>query len=151
MAPYRDVKGSLFRGGTISPAFVYHSSVANPGGFDDDYLTIMDLIPTFVDIGGGTINGTTFEGRPVLPVRGRSFKARIEGGTAPVHEEAVPILSGPSAAVVRWPWKIVGSTNGGANGEWMLFNLEDDPGERTDLAGQFPEIRDELSALVPGA
>jgi len=111
----------------------------------------MDLLPTFVDIGGGEVTGTDFEGREVLPVRGRSFWDRVLGDPAAVHSEAVPILSGGQGALVRWPWKIVGPT-GGSGGElsdWILFNLEDDPGETTDIGAQNDEIRAELVGLVP--
>ena len=107
-APYRDVKGSLHSGGTLSSTFVHHGSVADPGGFDDAYLTVMDLLPTFVDIGGGEAPGTEFEGREVLPVRGRSFWGRALGDAAPVHDEAVPFLIGGAwltgAMAVENPW-----------------------------------------------
>jgi arylsulfatase len=134
----------------LSSAFINHSAVSSPGGFDNTYLTIMDLIPTFVEIGGGAVD-ETFDGREVLPVRGRSFWGRVRGDELPVHDEAVPILSGGQAAVVRWPWKIVGpvSGQGGSDATWMLFNLEEDPGERTDRSDQDPDIRDELVGLVP--
>lgn len=153
MAPYRDVKGSLHSGGTLSSAFVHHGSVADPGGFDDGFLTVMDLLPTFVDIGGGEVPGTEFEGREVLPVRGRSFLGRVMGDAAPVHDEAVPFLLEGSSALVRWPWKIlgppIGSGDDGEPVEWMLFNLADDPGETTDLAGQVPDVLAELADLIP--
>ncbi len=153
MAPYRDVKGSLHSGGTLSSTFVHHGSVADPGGFDDGFLTVMDLLPTFVDIGGGEVSGTQFEGREVLPVRGRSCRGRVLGDAAPVHDEAVPFLIGGGSSLVRWPWKILGTPVGGGGGggpvEWMLFNLADDPGETTDLAGQYPDVRAELVELMP--
>ena len=54
---------------------------------------------------------------------------------------------------MRWPWKILGTPVGGGGGggpvEWMLFNLADDPGETTDLAGQYPDVRAELVELMP--
>ena len=138
----------------LSSTFVNHGSVADPGGFDDAYLTVMDLLPTFVDIGGGEAPGTQFEGREVLPVRGRSFWRRALGDAAPFHDEAVPYLVGGRRSLVRWPWKILGSPVGSGGvgpepAEWMLFNLADDRGETTDLAGQYPDVRAELVELMP--
>ena len=78
-APYRDVKGSLHEGGTLAAAFVTHSSVAEPGGVDRSYLTMMDVLPTLLDIAGTRHPGVDFHGREVLPIRGRSFWARVRG------------------------------------------------------------------------
>ena len=155
MAPYRDTKSSLHSGGTLSSAFVRHPSVADKGGLDRTFLTVMDVLPTFVEIAGGDPPGAVFEGREVVPVRGRSFWGRVEGDPAPVHVEAVPLLTARSRALVRWPWKIIGGPPGsGAGGgaepaEWMLFHLADDPGETTDLSDEYPEIESELMTLLP--
>ena len=42
---------------------------------------------------------------------------------------------------LRWQWKPFGTA------EWELFNLADDPGERTDLAADQPDKRDEMFRL----
>jgi arylsulfatase len=41
--------------------------------------------------------------------------------------------------VQRGEWKIVWDTREGDDARWMLFNLDDDFGERHDLANERPE------------
>ena len=151
-APYREMKGSLHSGGTLAAAFVRHDSVADRGGTDGAYLTVMDVLPTLVEIAGGSQPSTEFLGRQVRPLRGRSFWGRIQGDVAAVHDEteAIPwMTSNTRRALVRWPWKIVTGASGPesqreAPHPWLLFNLADDPGETTDLTGRYPELRSEL-------
>ncbi len=149
-APYRAVKGSLHSGGTLAATFVHHGSVASPGGLDHTYLTIMDLLPTFVEIAGEPSPGSEFQGRAVLPVRGRSFWGLVQGETLPADVDATPWMTTEHRrALVRWPWKIVTEQVPRLEGSlrWSLFNLEDDPGERRDLSERNPEMKSELMAV----
>jgi arylsulfatase len=142
MAPYRALKGRLFEGGTLVPAFIHHAAIADKGGIDRTYLTVMDLLPTFLDIADRPVTGAEFQGREVLPVRGRSFWDLVTGaGGAPREAgDAVPWVvpstrsSLRQAAMVRWPWKLYGERSNGAELRWSLFDLVSDPGERRDLA-----------------
>lgn len=143
-APFRDVKGSAYVGGTLVPTIIRHAAVANRGGLDDTYLTIMDLLPTFLAIAEEPAPTTSFQGREVLPVRGRSFRDLIEGGAAPEPVATPWMTSDARRAVVQWPWKIVAVPLLEGPRPWGLFNLEDDPGERQDLSDQYPEIKQEL-------
>ena len=151
MAPYRDVKGALHSGGTIAATFVHHSSVARQGGIEDTYLTVMDLLPTFVDIASGSAAGSRFEGRDVQVVRGRSFWPLVIGEAFGERSEAVPWMTvDHRRALVRWPWKVVTSQAQGPRPDgplqWSLFDLESDPGERHDLSAEHPDLKAELIA-----
>lgn len=150
MAPYRDLKGSLYNGGTLVPAFIRHGDVAAAGGLDRTYLTFMDILPTLLEIAGQSAPGTNFQGREVYPVRGRSFWDLVTGLSGSVHDagESVPWMTANRAALVRWPMKVVANSNPiEEQARWELFDLEADPGERRDLSGEFPELTAELSEL----
>ena len=150
MAPYRALKGALFSGGTIVPAFIHHRDVATPGGIERTYLTFMDILPTLLEVAGQPPPGTTFEGRDVLPVRGRSFWDLVTGRGSPARDtgEPVPWMTMTTTALVRWPMKVVAEGNPlEGQPRWQLYDLEADPGERQDLAGELPETVSELSGL----
>jgi arylsulfatase A-like enzyme len=157
MAPYRGLKGSLYEGGTLVPAFINNAELADKGDIDHTYLTIMDLLPTFLDIAGQSVNGTEFQGHEVLPVRGNSFWDSVTGNSDRVRDSddavvwAVPTAGTlpQTTALVQWPWKLYGerSDDPELGLRWALFNLETDPGERRDVAGEHPAITSELAAV----
>lgn len=149
-APYRDLKGSLYNGGTLVPAFIRHGDVAAAGGLDRTYLTYMDILPTLLEVAGQATPGTSFNGREVRPVRGRSFWGLVTGRAGSVHDagESVPWMTANRAALVRWPMKVIANSNPlEGQTRWELFDLEADPGERRDLFGENPELTAELSEL----
>lgn len=143
-APFRDVKTSAYAGGTLVPTFIHHQGVTNNGGVDDTYLTIMDLLPTFLAIASEPAPTDSFMGRMVEPVRGRSFWEMVRGGSAPAPVVTPWMTTDSKRAVVDWPWKIVAMPLPQGPRPWDLFNLEDDPGERRDVSDQFPEIKQRL-------
>ena len=153
-APYRDVKGSLHSGGTLAATFVHHGAILNKGGMDGTYLTIMDVLPTLVEIAGGDAIGDSFEGRGVLPVRGTSFWGSLTAdatGISPGPEpRATPWMTSPHrGAVVRWPWKVISDQRAAPDAplQWSLFNLEEDAGERHDLSATQSEVQSELVTI----
>jgi arylsulfatase len=149
-APYREVKGSLHEGGTLAAAFVSHASVARPGGIDRDYVTVMDVLPTLLEIAGTSHPRVELEGRAVLPLRGRSFWPRVVNGVgaiAPVHDDAdiVPwMTTDQQGALVRGDFKVQKDEDDPT--VWRLYDLNADPGETTDVSENHPELKAELIA-----
>ena len=153
-APYRNVKGSLYEGGTRAAAFLSHDSMPQGGHIDRGYLTVMDVLPTLLEIAGSVHPGIEFQGQPVLPIRGRSFWERAKGNASPVHDDSdvIPwMTSDERAALVQGKWKIVRESAQGVNTDsqsaWKLYHLADDPWESTDLSGLHPQISAELIDL----
>ncbi len=152
MAPYPDRKGSLYTGGTLVPTFIRHGDVAARGGIDRTYLTFIDILPTLLEIAGQPSPETTFQGREVQPVRGRSFWGLVTGRAGAVRDagDTVPWMTGPRGALVRWPMKIVaegGELLDAPLVDWELYDLDADPGERQDLADEYPELTAELADI----
>jgi len=82
----------------------------------------------------------------------------LRGGTLPErplfqyfpHSPRVPDWLPPAIAVHRGDWKLIRIFHGGENGahRHLLFNLSEDPGEKTNLAAGHPELVRDLDALI---
>lgn len=143
-APYRDSKASQFEGGIRVPAFAWHARAARRGETEAQLLTVMDVMPTVLELTGTPAPGDTFAGRDVQPMRGKSFASVLAAAGELVHppDEAIALDSAGRSVVIKGDWKIVREIAG----DWMLFNIAGDPGETTDLAGREPDKFGELVA-----
>jgi arylsulfatase A-like enzyme len=158
MAPYRLYKGFLSEGGTRVSSFAHHPTLASSGKIDNQYLTVMDVMPTFLGLANAEFDPASVRGREVLPMDGKSMQSALRS-SARVHgaDEVIASELHGQRALVRGDWKIVWeqmTANIWWEGEkpdhwrsWRLFNLADDPTEQHDLAADEPEILTELTAL----
>ena len=145
-APYRGVKGSMAEGGVLAAAFAAHGSIADPGAVSREYLTMQDVMPTLLRLAGAEAPVGEYGRRPVLPMRGRSFLAHLQGGETPVHgpDEAIGWELHGQRALVRGDWKLLWAPGEGGDIRWELFDLQADPYERNDLSSQHGELTREL-------
>jgi choline-sulfatase len=109
-----------------------------------DPVSLLDLLPTFVDLAGGTLPDGTGD------LDGASLADAIHGGSAPARDVPLEYLAegvrAPQVTLVRGPLKLVRSL-----GEPdLLYDVERDPDERVDLAGD-PAHRDALDGLRAAA
>ncbi len=137
--PYRDGKGSLYEGGTRVVAFANWPGHIKPGTVVDQPIHIVDMYPTLGGLAGAPLNkGKPLDGVSVWPTIS-------EGQPSPRTEIVYNI--GPFLASVRQgDWKLVWRTTLPSQVE--LFNLAQDPGEKTNLAGQNPEKVAELQQRI---
>ncbi|KAL4790588.1 alkaline-phosphatase-like protein [Aspergillus venezuelensis] len=169
-APSRLFKCFPSEGGILVPCVVKPPANSflqlSPGSFSRPFTTVMDFVPTFLDLAGVSLPEpsettrpkTTFRGRSVHAVRGKSWvpffaegKSLEENKTWAIHSSTQPIGWELFArgALRKGDWKIVhfAKAQGGA-GEgddgWELFNVVEDPGETRDLAQQEPEKLQDL-------
>ena len=130
-APWRGQKGDMWEGGHRVPAIAWWPSRITPGGVTHETAMTMDLLPTCAELASvaapDDIDGTALT--PLL------FERK---GLA---ERDLFWRKGENWAVRRGPWKLVGS-----DGNMELFNLDDDAGERENLAAQNPALAQELRA-----
>jgi arylsulfatase len=158
-APYRLFKGFATEGGNKVTAFAYHPTLASSRNIDDQYLSVMDVMPTFLELAGAEFDPKTVRGRPVEPMDGRSFMAIFQEGSAPVYapDDVIPFELHGQRSLRRGDWKIVWEQRP-ANiwwddeepahwNSWRLYNLADDPTEQNDLADAEPELLAELAGL----
>ena len=134
-SPYRNTKSSPFEGGIRVPAFIWHPDAVSAGEIDNQFLTVMDIMPTVLELAGIDIPSGTFKGREILPVRGRSMVPLLTSQSEIHSDEAVAWAHSGNRMMVRGQWKIVQRPRQG----WLLFNIIDDPSESRDLATEMPE------------
>ncbi len=149
MTPFRLYKGFLAEGGIRSPLIISGPGVQNVGGLNKEaVLHVMDITPTILDL-AGVEHPSTFKGRKVAPVQGKSWVAMLEGKTqsprTPTDWLGWEIFG--NRAIRQGDWKITWHYKPFGTWDWQLFNLSEDPGEQFDLSGKFPQKRAELVAL----
>ena len=145
-APYRYFKQFVHEGGIRVPGFaVVPDLLAErlPGATTGAFLHVTDLFPTFLEFAGAQAPAMA---EKILPT-GRSMASLLRGEAEAVHEEPLAgwELFG-RRAIRRGPWKAAWLAPPLGRGDWALYNLDEDPGELTDLAGDRPEVLAELLA-----
>ena len=168
--PLRGEKGSTFEGGMRVPCLMRWPGKIPGNRVVAGPVTIMDLLPTLVSLGGGTVPADrVIDGKDIWPVI-----TSAEGAKSP--HEAIYYLRGRGVAGVRmgdWKYMVVGAKEVSPQAEVeltreerrlprdqrkalvkertkaaqevqgdieMLFNLRDDIGEQNNLIAKHPEI-----------
>ncbi len=137
-SPFRAGKGSLYEGGVRVPAFVnwpgrLKSAVVN------EPVHMVDIMPTLLALAGATVSDDH-------PFDGKNIWATLAEGKPSPHEEILLNVEAIRGAVRKGPWKLVRMAT--FPGKTELFNLVDDPEEKTNLADRYPEVVRELNARL---
>lgn len=143
---YRRHKGTAFEGGIRVPAFASLPGVIESGQVSDALMTVMDLMPTFLELADAEHPGSTYQGREIAPIQGRSVMPVLRGESSEVHppEHVIGWELYGHRAVRQGDWKIVWD-EAAEEPEWMLFDLASDPAEQNDLAAANPEKLAEMT------
>ena len=143
-APFRDGKASVYEGGLRVAAFAHWAGRDLTATINRQRLTNMDVMPTLLELAGLSHPAPEFDGRQVLPMRGRSFAGILRGDDGPVHplDESIALSSAGRHFMYRGDWKLLKELNS----EWELYNMARDPYERNNLADEEPELLQELLA-----
>ncbi|NJM54817.1 MAG: sulfatase-like hydrolase/transferase [Verrucomicrobiae bacterium] len=166
----RGAKGSTFEGGVRVPFIARWPGKIPANRVIDEPVTIMDMLPTFVSLAGGSVpQDRVIDGKDIWPVI-----VGTDGAKSP--HDAIYYLRGNSVdGIGAGDWKLLvvdakqmASDAGddlteeekklpprklnqlvkerakaakGKKGEVeMLFNLRDDPGEKKDLSKEHPDV-----------
>ncbi len=141
-APYRGLKGSFHEGGIRVPAAMRWPGRIPEGSESDALLHVVDVFPTLAGLAGAS----TTDG---LPLDGLdAWQAIAAGAESPRQELA------HSRKVIRvGDWKLLDTNGESYGGRWssrrQLYNIAEDPYEKTNLAGSEPakvaELRTRLT------
>jgi len=138
--PYRGGKSQIYEGGIRVPFMIRWPGVTKPGSTCNVPVISTDLYPTFLSLAG-------------LPLRseqhldGLSLAPLLRGGThlnrncLYWHYPQYQTLP-PHGAVRSGDWKLIEHYEDGA---LELYNLADDPGEKTNRVAIYPERAGQLS------
>jgi len=113
----------------------------------------MDIMPTFLEISGIEHPGATnYKGRQINPIIGRSFWPHLTGRSETVHlpTDTAGWAQNDIGALIKGDYKIINepfhqeTSDENTENSWRLYNINNDPGERNNLAQQEPELVLEL-------
>jgi len=143
--PTRDGKQSVYEGGLRVPTCVVWPGTVKPGTMTRFDAMSMDILPTLMDIVSvdrpADIEGRSFKpmllGKKQEELRKLSFFARREGGLRYQGKTIEAVRSGP--------WKLLQNS---PFAPLELYNLANDPAEKTDLAQKNRRKFNELSAAL---
>ncbi len=145
-APFNGLKYTTYEGGIRSPLIVVSPEKKNSGQINTEaIMQVSDIAPTFIEL-AGIEPPSTFKGKPTLPMQGKSWVSTIEGKdkSPRTATDYIGVELWNCKAIRKGPWKIVNMVVPYGSGKWELYNLEDDPGERFNLAETNPEKLKEL-------
>jgi arylsulfatase A-like enzyme len=151
--PLRGGKGSTFEGGVRVPTVAWWPGTVAPGSACDAVAGNIDLLPTFVSLAGGSVPSDR-------KIDGRSFAPLLLGTSKESPREAHYYYRGYKLEAVRsGPWKLALGPQVEALGEakanadaaaagGRLYNLDQEIGERTNVAADNPDVVKRLRALA---
>lgn len=149
--PLRGAKGGTLEGGVREPTIVRWPGKIAAGTAVDGIAGTTDILPTFVSLAGGKLRGNvTIDGVDISPM--------LLGETTESPRKTWFYFSGTSLQAVRsGPWKLAltGQSLGMGIKEkpedlasgGRLYNLDEEIGELTNLAGEHPDIVAKLEKL----
>jgi len=143
--PFRLFKGFIAEGGIRSPLVISGPGVTYAGETVHAAAHVMDIAPMLLHI-AGTDYPSSYDGKSVVPMRGKSMFSLLNQRNAVVREPAEPLA---------WEflnWRAVRMGNFKATwisrpfgeSDWQLFDLATDPGESSDLSKQQPAVTQQL-------
>ena len=127
-APLSGYKGQLFEGGVRVPFIARWKGRTVPGTVIDHPVVALDLFATAAALGGAAPP----KDRPIDGVDLTPWLAGKAGG--PVHERLYWRYA-PQWAVREGDWKVMGLGD-----RAKLFNVVQDPGEKTDRSAEHPDV-----------
>jgi arylsulfatase A-like enzyme len=162
--PLREAKGTSFEGGVRVPCVMRWPGKIAPGSVCREPVMTIDVLPTMARaIGAPLPNDRVIDGNDLTPLLTAAGQRPPDG--APIHEALYFYWGEHLQAVRSGKWKLhfphdyrmhpeVRATGGKPNRARVgkvglaLFDLENDPGETKDVAGEHSEVVERLKALA---
>ncbi len=136
--PFTGGKGGLHEGGVRLPAIVNWPAKLRPSVVNEP-LHHVDVMPTLLAVAGGKSD-------PAKPFDGKDFMAAISEGAPSPHEDILINVEAFRGAIRKGRWKLIKIAL--LPGKTELFDLEQDPGEKRNLAQENPEVVRDLEARL---
>jgi arylsulfatase len=149
MTPFSQYKALMAEGGIRNALIVSGPAVKRPqGSINRGVMHVADIMPTLLEI-AGTSYPATYKGKDVPPALGKSWIPMLEGRTESprTDQDALAWEVFGNRAVRQGNWKLRWEVRPLGTGDWELFDLATDPGERKDLAAEHPDKLKEMVAL----
>lgn len=133
-APYRGTKNTNFEGGVRVPCVMRWPGKIKAGSTHDGMMHVTDLYNTFTTLAGGSL-------KQERPLDGKNMTDSLFAGAESPRDEIIFEVSGSVRfpAILKGNYKLIGKE---------LFDIKNDPSEKTDIAAKHPDIVKELTAIV---
>jgi len=140
--PLRAGKGWLYEGGIREPMLVKWPGNSKPGSICEVPVISTDFYPTILEM-------ARLELRPEQHIDGKSIAGLIRGKDKPAESQTLffhyPHYGNqggtPGAAIRKGQYKLIEFFE---DGRVELYDLDEDIGEKNDLAEQLPDLKSEL-------
>ena len=111
------------------------------------FAFVKDIVPTILDIANVSHPGTSYNGKPIEPLTGKSMLPALLGKSDKIHDpnEAIGYELSGNQALYKGDLKLIKNIPPIGDGEWHLYDIKTDPGETKDLQKEMPEV---FSAMV---
>ena len=145
--PFKLYKSFMYEGGISVPAIVWGPGLKK-GSVKQGLAHVTDIAPTIYELAGAKHPGTEYNGKPVLPLRGKSMVAYLKGQKPAVHDktDAIGWELGGRKALRKGDWKIVFANKQWGTGDWELYDIARDRSESRNLASSEPARLKEMIA-----
>jgi len=137
-------KGFITEGGIRTPAIVKAPGAQPVVSINHDYIHVADWLPTFLDLAGVTHPSAVDD--TLAPLRGSSLAALLLGQTTRFGGSKSRGFEVHGArALFKARWKATQTLPPMGSGEWLLFDIHNDPSESINLAHA---EREKLAELI---
>ncbi len=147
-APYSKHKGYTAEGGIKAPALIHYGAMAKENNRLASFTTVLDFMPSLLEVAGVSPPGQSYKGRKVHPLLGESLIATLRNEKTSVHSEEYYMgweFVG-RRAIRQGDWKLHWRSDE-FGGRWHLFNMRRDPTEQHDLLEKEKQVSAKLIAL----
>jgi arylsulfatase A-like enzyme len=146
MTPFNMYKSFLYEGGISVPAIVWAPAQGVLAQRRTQMGHVMDIAPTLYELAGATHPSAQGAAAGVLPVKGRSLVAFLQGRQPSAYspDDAIGWELGGRKALRKGDWKIVHANAPWGKDRWELYNVAEDRTEQSDLAARHPAKLAEL-------
>lgn len=141
--PYRGAKQCLFEGGIRVPAAISWPGKISPGEVRDQFAVNTDWMPTLAELCGIPLETRDLDGKSLVPIISKSSSETL-------HKEGYCWAFKDMWVARKGKWKLIGNPYDTSMRNYIfkekrfLVNLDEDPGEQTNLVNQYPTIVEEL-------
>lgn len=145
--PFRGYKHDPYEGGIGTPFIVSWPRgipTQRNGSIVHDVSHLIDLMPTFVELGGATYPAE-YEGNKIQPMEGVSLVPTL-GGKAIKRQAPLGFEHHGNLGLRDGKWKIVSMYRRDQPRTWELYDMEADRTELNDLAKKMPGKLDAMVA-----
>lgn len=151
-SPYRGMKRDVYDGGIHVPMIASWPRKITQPRVDDTPWAFADVLPTFAEVAGVSLNSV-----PRVKTNGLSIRGLLQDNPKSMPERTLYWEFGkqagdPNSGIVgevfqaarRGHWKAV---RYGMEAPVELYNIETDPGEQNELSKEFPKVHEEFVEL----